>query len=663
MAVYCRSFDAPFVFDDLDRIENNPAIRTLWPVWVPMATTNRPVGMLTFAVNYALGGDRVWGYHAVNLAIHIAAALLLWGIVRRTLETSPRAQAFRPAAAPLALAIALVWLVHPLQTESVTYVIQRLESLMGLCYLATLYGLVRAHGSRRAAWWYAGAVLSCALGMGTKEIMVTAPVVVLMFDRALLADSSRAILQRRKQFYLALAATWGVLAWSMLHWKAEYTSGLVGAVDQLSPTAYLLNQAGVLLHYLRLCVWPLGQCIDSAWPASSSVLRLAVPVACAGALVAGSLWALVRRPAAGFLGCAFFIILAPTSSIVPIHDLAVEHRLYLPLAAVITALVLAAYAASGWAGRRAPTWSITFARARPVLAGAAIVALALLTVRRNEVYRSPLALWQDTAAQAPHNARALCNLGEAVCKASQLDRGLELFRGAVEREPNYALAQYNLGTTYYVLGRYDEAAEPLLRAVELNPDYAEAHNNLGLVHCQRRQTLDGVGYLFRAVELQPENAKFQNALGTALYELGEYPAAIEHLERSIEIAADDAAAHYNLANALLADKQHEAASDHFRRTLQIAPEYEMAAYVHFGLGYAADALGRTDEAIAEYQAALRLKRDHLAAHFRLAAALAAQGQSAAAADEYRQVLALEPAHAGAARGLETCQTPAAQPLR
>ena len=308
VAVYCRSFDAPFVFDDLDRIENNPAIRTLWPVWVPMATTNRPVGMLTFAVNYALGGDRVWGYHAVNLAIHIAAALLLWGIVRRTLETSPRAQAFRPAAAPLALAIALAWLVHPIQTESVTYVIQRLESLMGLCYLATLYGLVRAQDSRRrpggmpARSWP-------ALGMGTKEIMVTAPVVVLMFDRVLLAHSWCAIFQRRKNFYLALAATWGVLAWSMLHWKAEYTSGLVGAVDQLSPTAYLLNQAGVLLHYLRLCVWPLGQCIDSAWPASSSVLRLAAPVVCAGALVVVSLWALVRRPAAGFLACAFFIIL------------------------------------------------------------------------------------------------------------------------------------------------------------------------------------------------------------------------------------------------------------------------------------------------------------------------------------------------------------------
>ncbi len=394
---------------------------------------------------------------------------------------------------------------------------------------------------------------------------------MLLFDRLLWADNWRAIVAQRRQLYLGLAATWGVLAWAMLRWRGDYTSGLVGSIEQLSPGAYLLNQAGVILHYLRLCVWPIGQCLDTAWPATSSVLALVLPVSCLGGLLAATLWALRRRPATGFLGAAFFVLLAPTSSIVPIHDLAVEHRMYLPSAAVIAALVLGMYALAQRIARQAPQWQQALRLLQPALATAAILALASLTAWRNETYRSPLALWEDTLAAAPHNARAGCNLGEALCKAGQLERALALFERAAEQQPRYALAQYNLGTTYYVLGRYDEAVAPLLTAVELNPDYAEAHNNLGLVYCQRQQTLDAVAYLFRAVELKPDNAKFQNALGTALYELGEQPDAIEHLTRSIELAENDPSAHYNLANALLADKQHARAAEHFRRGLELAP--------------------------------------------------------------------------------------------
>ncbi len=217
VAVFSNSFAGPFVFDGRGFIEQNPAIRTLWPPWAPMVNTNRPVGLWSFALNYAVGGLNVWGYHAANLAIHLAAALTLFGIIRCTLARGRLASQFGPAACWLALAAALLWLVHPLQTQSVTYVYQRYESLMGLWFLLTVYCFIRGAegdspifadvkmGTVPAAFWYVGSVICCLLAIGTKEVAVVTPLLVLWYDRALVASSWRKMLRRRWGYYAALA--------------------------------------------------------------------------------------------------------------------------------------------------------------------------------------------------------------------------------------------------------------------------------------------------------------------------------------------------------------------------------------------------------------------------------------------------------------------------
>jgi tetratricopeptide (TPR) repeat protein len=433
-------------------------------------------------------------------------------------------------------------------------------------------------------------------------------------------------------------------------------------VDQLSPLSYLLSQAGVLVHYLQLCLWPLHQCLDYAWPAANGTMEIVLPLLLVGGLLGATAWALVWRPAWGFLGCVFFVVLAPTSSIVPIHDLAVEHRMYLPSVAVIAAGVLAVYVASERVLRQRPSWSRGLPVARYCLAGGVIAALAALTIARNEVYRSPIQLWQDTATRAPHNARAHCNLGDAFCQAGQLDDGLTHFLQAVALEPHYALAHYNLGTTYYQQARYDEAADHLLEAIELKPDYAAAYNNLGLVFCRRRQSHDGLGYLTQATELEPDNGTYQNALGTALYDLRQYPAAIAHLQRAVEMLPTDVCAHYNLANSLLAGKQFGSAIRHYQQTLELDPKYELAHYVHYGLGNAYEAIGEPEQALSEYQHALALKADHVGARYRLASVLHSAGRLDEAIDQYRQTLAIDPNHAGAERALRLAEASANRPI-
>jgi len=188
MVAYANSFSGPFIFDDVLWISANPHIRHLWPLSnalqpPPGAGTGRPSVCLTLALNYALSALEPWSYHLFNLAIHASAALVLFGIVRRTLQGPRLRERFGAHANYLAAAIAILWGVHPMQTESVTYVIQRMESLMGLFLLLTLYCVIRGHDSPRRLWWYAGAVACCALGMGTKEGMAITPIIVLLYDR------------------------------------------------------------------------------------------------------------------------------------------------------------------------------------------------------------------------------------------------------------------------------------------------------------------------------------------------------------------------------------------------------------------------------------------------------------------------------------------------
>ena len=218
LIAYHNSFRGSLIFDDEPAILENPSIQQLWPVWKTLAppadltVTGRPVANFTLAVNYALSGTNVWSYHALNLLIHLLAGLTLFGVVRRTLLQPALRERFGRDAFPLAVVIALLWSLHPLQTEAVTYVIQRVESLMGLFYLLTFYCFIRSVESPRPRLWQGCAVAACLLGAATKEVTATAPLLVLLYDRTFVAGSFREAWRRRGGLHVVLAATWLPLA-------------------------------------------------------------------------------------------------------------------------------------------------------------------------------------------------------------------------------------------------------------------------------------------------------------------------------------------------------------------------------------------------------------------------------------------------------------------
>ena len=626
---YAGSLSGPFIFDDLGSIPDNPHIRRLWPpeyllrAPVEAAVAGRPVVSLSLAVNHAIDGLDVRGYHLFNVGTHLLCAMLLFGMVRRTLQHSTFAGRYDRSASWLAGATALLWTVHPLQTESVTYIIQRTELLMGLFYLLTLYCAIRGWESAWRRAWFAAAVLACALGMGCKEVMASAPLIVLLYDRTFVNGSFGAALRRHAGLYGGLAATWLVLGALVAAGARRQTVGFdlhIGTLD------YLRTQTQVIVWYLRLCFWPDPLVISYGWPVVRAWRECASHGFVVLALLAVTVWSLWRRPVFGFLGAWFFLILAPSSSFIPIvTEIAAERRMYLPLAAVVVAVVLA--------GRRA-----TGRFAGGALVAVLAVATVYLTTERNRDYRSAIAIWTDAVAKRPDNAQARTNLGVALVNADRSEEALAYCRQALRLESGNYPAMNALGDALAKLGRTDEAVNQYTAALKVRPDYAEASAGLG-------RTLDKAGLLEealrhyrRAVELKPDDILCLNNLGDALARQGKTEEAVQFYERALAVRSDYPPAHNNLGNALMTLGRVEEALGHFRRALAIQPDYADALVSY---GYALAQIGRLDEAVAQYRKALESQPDNVLCLNNLGNALLNLNRPDEAIATFRRALALD----------------------
>ncbi|HKQ48894.1 MAG TPA: tetratricopeptide repeat protein [Phycisphaerae bacterium] len=606
LAAYANSFWGVFLLDDTRAIVENRRIHQLWPIG-PILSGPRPIVDLSLAVNYAISGVKPWSYHALNLVIHVLAALMLFGVVRRTLGRID-AHRLSAGALPLAFAAALVWAVHPLHTQAVTYVIQRSESMMGLFYLLTLYWFARGAETN---WrrWFALSVIACALGMCSKAVMVSAPVVVLLYDRAFFAGNWRDVFRRRWGVHLALAATWSILAVTGVlrgivetSPEAHVTVGF--GVTRSTPVEYALTQAGVILHYLRLAIWPHPLCLDYAWPITKKFGDAALPLAGIVLLLAATIWAWIRRPALGFLGAAFFLILAPTSSFVPIQDAAFEHRMYLPLAAIVLLFMVAV------AHR-----FLRYEGATTALLVAIAIVLASVTHHRNKLYASSFKMWTDVVFQRPLNVRAYNNMGNALVADGKPRDAIPVFETALQIGGPNATIHFSYGVALAAVSRTDEAIAQYREALLLFPDFAKAHNNLGQLIAGRR----------------------------------DYEEAMEHFQAALRIDSDYAEARYNLALALNAVGRLGESVEHYRRALNLRPN---EAGWHNNLAAALTQIGQFDEAVKEFNAALRLNPNYFNARYNLATLLENRGRPAEAAGQYLEALKLRPDHKDARRRLD-----------
>jgi protein O-mannosyl-transferase len=539
VAAYAPAIRAPFEYDDLPAIQQNPTVQSLSPaVLLPPSQTavaGRPVVNVTLALNHAIndalqvdqapdpnGPDKTVGYHAANILFHLACGLLLFGIIRRTIDDDDELSDQVDAARVAGFAT-LVWLVHPIQTEAVDYVIQRTELIVSLCYAATLYASLRAwetDGAASQRRWSIAAVVACALGMASKEVMITAPLVVMLYDRTFRAESWRELWQVRRRLYVALWATGVIVLLSLVFGARSQSVGFGLGVPWYQ---YFYTQAWAIARYLRLLVWPSGLTFD--YGERPVAFARAIPgLLVLGACAAGTIVAFTKRRWMwlGFIGAWFFLILAPSSSVVPIKtEIAAERRIYLASAAVF---VLLAIGVERFARR--------FARGLMLerTAFAAIAALFVaVSAMRGLTYRSQETLYRDVIAKAPDNPRGYIGVGVWYLQRGPQSFGdaSAMFRQAIAVDSSSTMAWRSLALIDAIKHQWPAAIDSYRRVLRIDSTDVGATDGVARALIADGRAAEAIPYVER---MGSADLELLWALGNTLVDAGRGKEALRYLE-------------------------------------------------------------------------------------------------------------------------------------
>ena len=579
-AAYINSFQVPFVYDDLGNIVTNRDLQAFKFSEVSSYMGTRSLPQAILALNYRVGQLNVFGYHLVNWLIHVLSALVLfWLSLAIARICYKHVRTYRLAGLTwdthivFALFVSLVFVSHPLTTEAVTYVVQRIVSLTVLLYLLAIATYAQWRQSDKS-WRWLWAVLSLAttlLAMHSKEIAFTIPLAIIWLELCFFLPQETTVAEGGHRKRRVLARLLFLLPWLVfllyLPWRiygyliissvgSAMPADVTGSVDAaaavssgltpLSRAVYLMTQFGVLLTYLRLLIFPVGQSIDHDYVIHYSLFdvpSLAGLLVVAG-LLALTLWLWPRRRVMSF-GIGFFLLnMVMESSILPLLEVVAEYRLYLPL--VGFALV----AADMLIFLHTKIIRLKILQAAEVVI---ILLLAVLTFQRNNIWRDPISLWQDAIAKAPEKARPHNNLGTLLLEQGRYMEAASHFQQAVEIDPAYAHAHNNLGTAFGMMGRLEEAATEYQRVLELNPNIMTASINLGIVYLKQEQLDKAEGQLEKAasqlesvVQRDPRSARARAILGTVYAQQGKLEAAREQFEKVLEIDSNDSGARNNL---------------------------------------------------------------------------------------------------------------------
>lgn len=533
---YANSIQAPFVGDDLDGIVNEPAIRPPFSLGAALST-NRPVVTATLSFNYWIGELDERGYHVFNILAHALCGLLFFGLARHLLREPACSRDFGPTADAVALFAAGVFTVHPIQTESVTYTIQRSEILGTIAILGALWSAALLSRRHSPLLW--GSLLVSGLaGAWSKEIVVILPVLFALYDWCFIAQGRVRDMPNRRGVYLPLAliAVFS-LAWGFSGEVNPTTAGF--EMESMSSWDYMRMQPGVLLYYARLIIWPDSLCFDCGlwkpWPVLGSLLGASalVPAVILGAIVVVALRVRERLPLVTFCVLGAGIVLVPSSSFLPLADVYVEHRLYLPiglLALLVGGCSVRCVSALGNSPLRSAA-----TRALPVAAALAVVALVPLTVSRNRSYADPVVLWSDSVAKAPENYRAQYHLARGLMERGAVDAAIGHYELAIRSGLRLSGAYVGLGNAYTRVGRLQDAVTAMKSAKGLAPGSSVVHRNLAALYAKVGRITDAVDAAEKAVELDSESVRGRGLLADLYQASGRTEDALVQYEVALRI--------------------------------------------------------------------------------------------------------------------------------
>jgi tetratricopeptide (TPR) repeat protein len=647
--IYSNTLQNPFVLDDLSNIQYNSHIRLtrlnfegIKQAGFESPLSNRPVAYVSFALNYYIHQLNVAGYHTLNIVIHIACGICLFLLIKTTFNSPALASRSQPYTW-VPFLTALIWLVHPIQTQSVTYVVQRMNSLAAMFYVLSVLLYARARQTDQpftAYAQYAGCIISGLLALGSKEIAATLPATIFLYEWYFQQDLSWIWLKRRILPIAAVLAFFTLMALSYLDFQPlDKILDSYGGRD-FTVIQRVLTEFRVIVFYISLILLPHPSRLnlDHHFSVSHSLFDPVSTILAIGfiaGMVALALYSARKHRLISFCILWYLGNLIIESSVIGL-EIIFEHRNYMPSMLFILLIVLLVYQFNRL------LWLKT-----GVLAVIVLV-LCIWTFDRNDVWRDTVSLWQDCAAKSPHKARPHNNLAVALVRRGDFDAAIANYRKALQIEPDYAEAHFNLATLLRRQGKLTEAVNHYRETLRLKPDYSGGHNNLGAVLHEQGKIGQAMAHYSEALRLRPDYARAHFNMAMALKARGKLEEAISHFTEALQQDPGHVGAHYQLAQAHKKAGNIPAAIAHFKAAIRLKPDY---AEAHFSMGVLRYQQGRIEAAMGHYVSALKIKPDYPEAHNNLGAALDDLGKRDEAVFHYREALRLKPDYSGAHNNL------------
>lgn len=622
LLIYSNTFSAAFHFDDYTNIEKNPQIQDLKNL--SDISGSRYIGFLTLALNYHFGGLHVFGYHLVNLMIHLVNAFLVYLLVLIIFEmptmASPEIKNNNPFW--IALTASFFFVSHPVQTQAVTYIVQRFASLATLFYLLTLVCYFRwrltPSATKGRSLLYIAALVSVILGMKTKEITFTLPIMILMIEVVFFSSEG---FVKRWGFIAPFLLSFLIIPLSQSDVVGQMEAGFARQTTEISRLDYLFTQFRVIVTYLRLLVLPINQQLDYDYPIYHSFFESSVFLSFLflSALFMLALYLLFKgsrsSPCTRLIAFAilwFFLTLSIESSIIPIIDVIFEHRLYLPSIGffiAVSSMLLT------MVERRADRISSTY---KGVGLAILIIALGFGTYQRNFIWKDDLIFWQYEVKKAPNKARVHHNLGLALKNKGMLEDAIFEFEKALTLKPDFPEPLNNLGIIYASQENWDKAIEAYKKALNLNSNLAESHHNLAGVYAAQGHWETAIQNYQIALKIKPNFPEAHDSLGkahlfygNALMSQGHWDEAIQQYLAVLRSEPDRSDVYNNLGVAYESKGMLDEAIQSFQKAVQLKPDYARA---YFNLGNIQVRKERWSDAINSYEKAIELRPDFKEAH-------------------------------------------------
>ncbi len=606
LLAYSNTFQVPFLFDDIGNIVENHTIKDLNNLWPP--TGSRWFGLLTFALNYKLHGLDVAGYHIVNLAVHIINGILVYFLVVLSFKTFFLAKSsLKDYSDNIALFSGLLFVVHPVQTQAVTYIVQRFASLATTFYLLSLVIYIKwrlrprsiedelrstdrrsSSGSLKSTPWYLASVVSAILAMKTKEIAFTLPLIIALYEFMFFQGE----IKKRVLWLIPLLLSMLLIPLTLIPLDKPLDQ-IIGTVrdatrlqSALSRWDYLFTQFRVIITYIRLLVLPIGQNLDYDWPIYHSFTDpevflsfffLAALFGTGVYLCRLTSWAQVSnsRSPSEFRLIAFgifwfFITISVESSVFPIADVICEHRVYLPSIGAAVGLA-AAFFLFGSISKPHARWMDT---AVNFLLMTVVVILVIAAFGRNTVWTEEVKLWEDVVEKSPQKPRAYNNLGYAFMTMGLNQKAIQYFNTAVKLKSDYAEAYTNLGFAYTEQMLFEEAETQLRKAMSLKPGDSVIYNNLCMVFLRQGRLEEAERELRTALMLDPYYAEAYNHLGILNAERGNPGEALKSFYKAIELKPSLAQAYNNAGLVCMKIGKIREATLYLKKATELAPNIE-----------------------------------------------------------------------------------------